>query len=117
MLDSKLPLIAGLAVALILIYIYIIVIEYFHDRIVRKRTLTNLSHEELDEVLTNTLRDELMPYASIDAILERRRMRHGKGIAGRVHERVAERIEKAEANKSKGNEHVEADASKGGDAQ
>lgn len=116
-LDSKLPLIAGLAVALILIYVYIIVIEYFHDRIVRKRTLTNLSHEELDEVLTNTLRDELMPYASIDAILERRRMRQSKGIAGRVHERVAERIEKAEAKKSKDNEHVEADASKGGDAQ
>ncbi len=116
-LDTKLPLVAGLALALIAIYVYIIVIEYFHDRITRKRTLTNLSPEELDEALTKTLRDELMPYASIDAIIERRRARQSKGIVGRVHQRVSERIEKAEAAKSEGSGQKEANASEGGDAQ
>ena len=92
--DTKLPLIAGLAVALIVIYVYIIVVEYFHDRIVRKRALTELSYDELEVVLENTLRDELMPYASIDAIVERRRNRQsqGKGVIGKVHKRVEERI-------------------------
>ena len=94
-LDTKLPFIAGLAVALIVIYIYIIVVEYFHDRIIRKRALTNLSLEEREAVLTNTLRDELMPYASIDAIVERRRSRQNTGVIARVQQRVADRIENA----------------------
>ena len=112
-LDAKLPLIAGLAVALILIYIYIIVVEYFHDRIVRKRALTNLTHEELDEVLNNTLRDELMPFASVDAILARRRGRQRKGgVLGKVQQRVANRIEQ-----SGGGNDTEAEAPEGGDEQ
>ncbi|MEE0025948.1 MAG: YhgE/Pip family protein, partial [Atopobiaceae bacterium] len=74
-LDAKLPLIAGLAVALIAIYVYLILVEYFHDRIVRKHALTDLSPEEIDDALTNALRDELMPYAPIDKIVERRRGR------------------------------------------
>ncbi|MBR3317912.1 MAG: YhgE/Pip domain-containing protein [Atopobiaceae bacterium] len=95
-IDDKLPLIAGLALALIAIYIYIIVVEYFHDRIIRKRVLTELSPEELEEVFTKTLRDELMPYASIDAIIERRRKRRAKSVIGKVHQRVAQRIEQAD---------------------
>ena len=118
-LDTKLPLIAGLAVALILIYVYIIVVEYFHDRIVRKRALTDLSQEELDEVLTNTLRDELMPYASIDAIVERRRARQNAHAISRVHQRVVERIEgriaSRDGDEPEGDTPVEADAAKGGD--
>jgi ABC-type multidrug transport system fused ATPase/permease subunit len=94
-LDTKLPFIAGLAVALIVIYSYIIVVEYFHDRIVRKRALTNLSLEEREAVLTNTLRDELLPYASIDAIVERRRSRQSTGVIARMHQHVADRIESA----------------------
>ena len=111
-LDTKLPLIAGLAVALVAIYVYIIVVEYFHDRITRRRTLVNLSPEELDEVLDETLRDELMPYVSIDAILERRRRRQETGIVSRVRQRVADR--KAEAE---GRDHADAEASEGGDEQ
>ncbi len=116
-LDTKLPLIAGLALALIAIYVYIIVVEYFHDRITRKRTLTNFSPEELDEALTKTLRDELMPYASIDAIIERRRARQSKGFVGKVHQHVAERIEKAVSEETRDSDRDEADSSKGGDAQ
>ena len=113
--DAKLPLIAGLAVALIVIYVYIIVVEYFHDRIVRKRALTELSHQELEVVLENTLRDELMPYASIDAIVERRRKRQGqgKGVIGKVHKRVEERIaEKVEqrVHANDGNSNVPAES-------
>ena len=109
-LDTKLPFIGGLVVALAVIYSYLIVVEYFHDRIVRKRALTDLSSEELDEALTNTLRDELMPYAPIDAIIERRNRRREKSIIGKVHKRVAERRDQAEAL-----DETDADASKGGD--
>lgn len=114
-LEAKLPLIAGLAIALILIYVYIIVVEYFHDRIIRKRALTELSHDELDEVLTNTLRDELMPYASIDAIIERRRNRQAKGVIGKMRERVTQRVEGAiteqiTAEEAKHNELVASEA-------
>ncbi len=124
-LDAKLPLIAGLAVALILIYIYIIVIEYVHDRIVRKRVLTNLSHEELDAVLDDTLRDELMPFASVDAIIERRhRRRRTRGVFGKVEQRVANRIEQADRAEQaegpeqiEGNDDTEAEAPEGGDEQ
>ena len=131
-LDTKLPFIAGLAIALILIYSYLLVVEYFHDRIIRKRALTNLTPEELDEVLTNTLRDELMPYASIDAIVEKRRQRQSTGVLHKVHQRVADRIERIEgqANATDADRtealasqepeetaKIEADASKGGDEQ
>lgn len=105
-----LPLVAALAVSLIAIYGYVIVVEYFHDRIVRKRALTELSTEELEEVLTDTLRDELMPYASIDAIVERRRNRKGTGVVGRVSRHMARRTDKTE-----GHSPTEADDWKGGD--
>lgn len=93
-LDNKLPFIAALAVFLIAVYVYVIVVEYFHDRIQRKRALTNLSPQELEEVLTGTLRDELMPYASIDKIAERRRRRQA-GVLNRARQLVAERGKQA----------------------
>ena len=70
-LDAQLPTIALLVVALILIYSFLIVVEYFHDRIAHKRALTDMPREELREVLNDTLRDELMPFAPIDKVLER----------------------------------------------
>lgn len=66
--DSKLPIIACLVVFLVAIYVFLIVIEYFHDRIERKRALTHLSPEELDEVLIRTLQDETLPFARISRI-------------------------------------------------
>jgi len=110
-LDTKLPLIAGLAMALVAIYVYIIVIEYFHDRIVRKRALTDLSATELDDALTNTLRDELMPYAPIDRIVERRQNRQRTGVIDRMRQHVAKRSQAA------GDQDGQGDAPKGGDEQ
>lgn len=107
---AKLPLIAGLAVALTALYVYIIVVEYFHDRIVRKRTLVSLSPEELDEVLDKTLRDELLPYVSIDEILERRRRHWEAGLVSGVHQRVAER-------RAEGRDHIDTETSEGGEEQ
>ncbi len=113
-LDTKLPLIAGLAVSLVIIYAYLIVVEYFHDRIVRKRALTELSPEELDEALTNTLRDELLPYASIDKIVERRQSRQRSGVIDRMRQRMTEKGRAAGQDRAPvGHE----EASKGGDAQ
>ncbi len=89
--DAKLPIMACLVVFLVGVYAYLIVVEYFHDRIVRKRVLTELSPDELDAVLQTTLRDELLPYASIDKMLEVRRQRHRKGLGGRVRRHAAER--------------------------
>lgn len=71
--DATLPLIACWVVSLVLIYAYNIVIEYYHDHIQTKRALTDLSEEELTDVLVDTLRDEWMPHASVDAILARRK--------------------------------------------
>ena len=111
-LDAKLPFIGGLVLALAVIYSYLIVVEYFHDRIVHKRALTDLLPEELDVALTNALRDELMPYAPIDMIIERRKRRHAKPPVGKVRRRIAERRGQAEAH-----DQNEADASEGGDEQ
>ncbi len=74
-LDAQLPTIALLVVALILIYSFLIVVEYFHDRVAHKRALTDMPREELREVLNDTLRDELMPFAPIDKVLERQEER------------------------------------------
>ncbi|MDO4797630.1 MAG: YhgE/Pip domain-containing protein [Coriobacteriales bacterium] len=73
--DAPLPLIACLVVALIAIYAYLILVEYFHDRIAHKLMLTDYSPEELQAVMNDALRDELLPYAPIDVIIDRRRAR------------------------------------------
>ena len=90
-LDAQLPTIALLVVALILIYSFLIVVEYFHDRIAHKRALTDMPREELREVLNDTLRDELMPFAPIDKVLERQDERRE-----RQEERREERRERVE---------------------
>ncbi|MDO4536893.1 MAG: YhgE/Pip domain-containing protein [Coriobacteriales bacterium] len=73
--DAKLPTIAAFVISIIVIYIALILIEFFHDRIRYKRALTELSEEELIEVMHDTMRNEFMPLAPVDAILERRRKR------------------------------------------
>jgi hypothetical protein len=79
-------------VALIAIYAYLILVEYFHDRIVRKRALTDLSPGELDDALTNALRDELMPYAPIDKIVERRQGHQRPGVLDRLRKRSTQHL-------------------------
>jgi len=74
-IDTQLPTIAALVIALVCIYTFLILVEYFHDRIRHKRALTNMSQEELEGVLVETLRNEVMPYAPVDAIIEKRRAR------------------------------------------
>jgi len=86
--NAKLQLIACWVISLVLIYAYNIVIEYFHDRIQTRRALTDLSEDELTDVLVDTLRDEVMPYAPVDAIIERRAQRQESGLIERVHERL-----------------------------
>lgn len=85
LLDVQLPLIGALVASLIAIYAYLILVEYFHDRIVHKRLLTDLSEEELTTVLHDTLRDEFMPYAPIDMIIEKRRAKAAKKEAKKEH--------------------------------
>lgn len=80
-LEERLPTIACFVVALVVVYSLLILVEYFHDRIEHKRDLTELSQDELDELLQRALRDELMPYAPIDAIMERRRERRERADA------------------------------------
>lgn len=75
-IDAKLPLIAAFVISLICIYVYLILTEFFRDRIQHKRTLTTMSEDELKDVLVETLRNEVMPYAPVDALIERRRARH-----------------------------------------
>ena len=82
--EAKLPLLGAWVVALVAIYSFLIFVEYFHDRIERKRELLNSTPEELEEVLHETLRDEFMPLAPIDAIIDRREERREK-LARLIH--------------------------------
>lgn len=120
--DAKLQLIALWVISLVLIYVYNILIEYFHDRIQTKRALTDLSEEELTGVLVDTLRDEVMPYAPVDAIIERRAQRQETGVLGRIRDRIdAAGANVRDAVAARGAEPEaaaqEADAPEGGDEQ
>lgn len=78
-LDAQLPTIACLVIALVGIYSFLILVEYFHDRIQHKRALVSMPEDELEEVLVEvlveTLRNEVMPYAPVDALIEKRKRR------------------------------------------
>ncbi len=87
--DAKLPAMAAFVISIILIYITLILIEFFHDRIRYKRALTELSEEELTEVLHETLRNEFMSLAPVDAIIERRRVRR-EAREGKPLQRIAD---------------------------
>ena len=100
---------ACLAASVICIYVFLIVVEYLHDRVVRRKVLTDLSPDELDEVLADTLRDEPLPLAPIDAINERRRQRQETRAQRKRGRRRDGRTEEPD--------ETEADASKGGDGE
>ena len=70
--DNKLLLIGGMVIGVALAYTYLLVLEFMRDRIERDRLLLALPPEEIDEVLTDTLQEELMPYVSITEILARK---------------------------------------------
>jgi putative membrane protein len=110
-LDAKLPIVGCLVVFLVCVYVFLIVVEYFHDRIARKKALTNLSPGELDDVLADTLRDELMPYASIDALLEMRGARQEKKHHGKLLQHIEER------SNLRHKTEADAEVSEGGDEQ
>ncbi len=114
--DAQLPLIACLVVSLILNYAYLVVVEYFHDRIAHKRLLTDFSPEELQVVMNDALRDELLPYAPIDTIIERRKARQEKREERQ--ERRGAHLRALPLKKlHKEDAPVEDDAPKGGDAR
>ena len=110
-LDAKLPIVGCLVVFLVCVYAFLIVVEYFHDRIARKKALTDLSPGELDDVLADTLRDELMPYASIDALLEMRGARQEKKHHGKLLQHIEER------SNLRHKTEADAEVSEGGDEQ
>jgi putative membrane protein len=108
-LDAQLPTIACFVVALVVIYSALILIEYFHDRIQHKRDLTELPEEELEGILRDTLREEFLAYAPVDAIIERRKARKDKATVDKATADDAAEDDAAEGNAS------EDDAPKGGD--
>ena len=114
-LDAQLPTIACFVVSLIGIYVFLIVVEYLHDRIQHKRALTELTSEELEDVLNETLRDEVLPNAPVDAIIERRRVREKGGLLDAIKEKVHGRASDDDNDDPDDAQRVEAE--KGGDAR
>ena len=121
--EAKLPAAAGFVASIIVIYIFLILVEYFHDRINSKRALTELSPDELDGVLQETLREEFMPYARIDAVLERRKARRENSLMGKLRHRhepesEEEPVQDTEAPDEPEEETAQdGEAPKGGDEQ
>jgi hypothetical protein len=90
----------------------------------RKRALAALPADELEEVLLDTLRQETMPVAPVDALLERRAAREGSGVltsllhhkgrsasSSSTGESAADGGAEAGASESAGSDaHVDADA-------
>ena len=120
-LDAQLPTIACFVVSLIFVYVFLILVEYFHDRILHKRALTELSQEELEEVLSNTLREEVMPHAPVDAILERRRLRREARreplLVRAIKHEVGAKDEPQDETADEVSDDSREDSAEGGDAQ
>ena len=121
--EERLPLIALLVAALICIYSFLIVVEYLHDRAARKQRLTSLTADELEVVLAESLREEVLAAAPIDALLEAAgRERPHERVARRIHERIEDaRAARAAtgygAEEELGEADLEGDAKKGGDVR
>ena len=121
---DKLPATACFVVSIVLIYSFLIVVEFIRDRLQRKRALAALPADELEEVLLDTLRQETMPVAPVDALLERRAAREGSGVltsllhhkgrsasSSSTGESAADGGAEAGASESAGSDaHVDADA-------
>jgi putative membrane protein len=90
--DDKLPLIALLVVVLVVLYAYLIVLEYLDDHIAHKLALCDLTPSELDDLLAETLSEEVLATVPIDDILEAqgRELPHER-LAERIHERAERR--------------------------
>jgi hypothetical protein len=56
-------------VSLVVICTFLIVVEYFHERISKKVALADMSREELYTLMNDELRQEFMAFAPIDKIL------------------------------------------------
>ena len=116
-LDAQLPTIGCLVIALVAIYSFLILVEYFHDRIKHKRALANMSEDELKGVLVETLRDEVMPYAPIDAIIEKRKRRAAKSDGTRATQRLVGMLQYPTRLTERGGADQQDEAAKGGDEQ
>lgn len=109
LLDAQLPTIACLVIALVCIYSFLIVVEYLHDRVQHKKVLVNMTEDELEGVLVDTLRDEVMPLAPIDALVERKRRRTAareerakRSLVGRIKTKAAAKAESQDDPKDSG---------------
>ena len=109
--DAKLPLLACLVVSLLVIGFYLVLVEYFHDRIEHKMALTDLSGQELEGLLQEALREEVLPSVPIDAILERQAARPDLGAS------VAEFIRQRREARAAADTAPDDEPSKGGDEQ
>ncbi len=68
-LKSKLPLLIMWIISIILIYTFLIVIEYIHDRIKRTTNLSKLSQEELYTLLGKQMKQDYMSFAPLEKVL------------------------------------------------
>ncbi len=68
-LKSKLPLLILWIVSIILIYTFLIVIEYIHDRIKRTTNLSKLTKDELYTLLGNQMKQDYMSFAPLEKVL------------------------------------------------
>ena len=65
-LPAKFAMLMLWIVSLVVICTFLIVIEYFHERIGRKLSLAEMSREELYDLLDDELREEFMAFAPFD---------------------------------------------------
>ena len=101
-LPAKFAMLTLWILSLIIISTFLIVVEYFHERVSKKLSLTDMSREELFALLDDELRQEFMAFAPLDKM----------------------RLEKDEVNASalegrsarKDSDASNADSSKGGEA-
>ena len=68
-LPAKFAMLILWIVSLVVICTFLIVVEYFHERIGKKVALADMSREELYTLMNDELRQEFMAFAPIDKIL------------------------------------------------
>ena len=68
-LPAKFAMLILWIVSLVAICTFLIVVEYFHERIGKKIALADMSREELYSLMNEELRQEFMAFAPIDKIL------------------------------------------------
>ncbi len=101
-LPAKFAMLTLWILSLIVISTFLIVVEYFHERVSKKLSLSDMSREELFSLLDDELRQEFMAFAPLD------KMRLEKGEVN------ASALEGRSARKD--SDASDADSSKGGEA-